>query len=24
VLSYPVFRTLKWATKHKALTDSSS
>jgi basic amino acid/polyamine antiporter, APA family len=24
VLSYPVFRTLKWATKDKALTDSSS
>jgi APA family basic amino acid/polyamine antiporter len=24
VLSYPVFRTLKWATRDKALTDSSS
>jgi APA family basic amino acid/polyamine antiporter len=24
VLSYPVFRTLKWATKDRALTDRSS
>jgi hypothetical protein len=24
VLSYPVFRTLKWARKDKVLTDSSS
>ena len=24
VLSYPVFRTLKWVTKEKATTDSSS